>query len=198
MTQRKNCIRTGLCASMALGAFLFAASSEADCQADLSALDEKLAAAEGIEQKRRQMLQGLRDMAGRYCDQGREELASQMIHSINGQIAHATGASGEDEESRPSRPKADLTAGYLEGMWCVSSDRHDRIVPVRFEPGGGHLVGQPAGDKYAMYPNGDDLEDFYRGFDQLVSRQSDEFVVIDRGRELTYQRGTCPGIEIAG
>jgi hypothetical protein len=193
-------IRTGACASMALCACLVAASAAADCQADLEDVDRKLADAEGIEQARLQTLQGLRDMAGTYCDQGREQMAGQMINALNGQLAHATGGSAAagGGESRPSRPKSELTAAYLRGMWCVSSEQHDRLTPIRFEPGGGHLVGQPAGDKYGMYPNGDELEDFYRGFDRLVSRQADEFVVIDRGYELTYRRETCPGIEIAG
>lgn len=198
MNQRKNPIRIALGASIALSACLAASPAHADCETDLAALDEKLAGAEGIDQNRRQMLQGLRDMAARHCDQGQEQMASQMIDAVEGQLAHLTDASGDDAEPQSSRPKSELTASYLEGMWCMSSDRHDRIYPIRFEPDGGHLVGQPAGDKYGMYPNGDELEDFYRGFDRLVSRQSDEFVVTDRGRQLTYRRGKCPGIEIAG
>ena len=171
-----------------------AVPAQSECEKKLAEVDAALSEGEELGENRRQMIAGMRDMAARHCKQGQQAIASQMLDGILEQLGR-----GDEPETKPKGiSKEQLTAEYLEGWWCVRTKRYERKTPVLFEPGGAHLIGQPAGDKYGMFPSGDELKDFYRGFDRLVSKKPKRFVVHDRhGHELVYERGRCPGIETA-
>jgi hypothetical protein len=168
--------------------------AQSECEKKLAEIDAALADSESLDDSRRQMIAGLRDMAAGHCKRGQQQIASQMLDSILLQLGK-----GDDREAEPeAMAKEKLTIEYLEGWWCLRTKKYERKTPILFETNGAHLVGQPAGDKYGMFPSGDELKDFYRRFDRLISKKPKRFVVLDRhGHELSYERGRCPGIETA-
>jgi hypothetical protein len=175
---------------------LGAAHAQSDCQQKLAEIDAALAENDQLDENRRQMIEGLRDMAARYCDQGQPAIATRMIDGIQAQLG---GASNDDADAKPeSLPKEQLTREYLEGWWCALTKRYEPKTPVLFAADGSHRIGQPAGDKYGMYRSGDELKDFHRQFERLISKKPKRFVVVDRhGHETVYERGRCEGIETA-
>lgn len=171
--------------------------AESGCNQQLSELDAAIADKEAkLDPRRQNMFVQMRDMAARYCDQGQTMLATKMIDGLMTQLGET---SGGGEDAKPEAiPKQKLTREYLEGWWCMLAKRHERMTPVLFEPNGAQLIGQPAGDKYGMFPNADDLEQFYRQFERLIAKKPKRFVVLgSRGHELVYERGRCEGIETA-
>jgi hypothetical protein len=168
--------------------------ARSECEKKLAEVDAALAESEGLDETRRQMIVGLREMAAGHCKRGQQGIASQMLDSLLDQL----GKGGDGEAEPEAIPKDELTRDYLEGWWCLRTKRYERKTPILFEANGAHLIGQPAGDKYGMFPSGDDLKDFYRRFQRLISKGPKKFVVLDRhGHELSYERGRCPGIETA-
>lgn len=83
-----------------------------------------------------------------------------------------------------------LTQAYLEGCWfSVGGER----AQIRINADGSYDVGTPAGSGFAMQRSGNSIQAFRSRYGGLVSMTDDRFVVRDRNRSLTYERGACVG-----
>lgn len=138
---------------------------------------------------------GMGGMASPYGGMSGAEPAGRSGAGYLEQLEQMKAERASEKEARAARARSQgdalsrLTLDYLEGCWSPSRE----AAQIRINADGSYDVGTPAGSGYAMTRMGDSIQQFRERFDGLVSLSDNRFVVTDRSRETTYERGECVG-----
>ena len=189
---RANHSRYGLAAMALVACFAvqvtLAPQADASCGERLAKVDASLADP-GLDPHMVTVLKTMRDRAAQQCASGNESGAVASLQGVEMILSSATQASSHKaaQEARNVETRAKLTADYLKGTWCSSNPHNGEKGLWTFARDGTYQV-LLSEVNYGHGSKGD-MEDFWRTFEAVISREPDRFVVGAHKPGTTFDRG---------
>ena len=160
----------------------------ANCQDRLAEVDASLSES-NLDPNTLTVFRQMRDHAAQQCASGNESGAAASLQSIEMLMSSATQASSHKaaQAAEKSATRAQLTRDYLEGTWCSSNPHNGEKGLYTFARDGTYQV--LLSDVNYGHGYKGDMEDFWRTFKAVISKEADRFVVGGSEPGTTFDRG---------
>jgi hypothetical protein len=160
----------------------------ANCQERLANVDASLADP-GLDPGMVTVLKPMRDQAAQQCASGNDAGAISSLQGLEMILSTSAQASSQKaaQAAEKTATRTQLTPDYLKGKWCSSNPHNGERGLYTFAGDGTYQV--LLSEVNYGHGSGGDMEDFWRTFHAVISKESDRFVVGGRKPGTTFDRG---------